>query len=105
MRHTQHLFSYGTLQDEDVQKSLINRKLKGKRDILLGYRISRKKFKGQYPIMEVSNDRLDEVAGKVFRVSYVELYEIDSYETKMYKRVEVVLKSGTKAWAYIENLG
>ncbi len=55
--------------------------------------------------MEVSNDRLDEVAGKVFRVSYVELYEIDSYETKIYKRVEVVLKSGTKAWAYIENLG
>ena len=105
MRLTQHLFSYGTLQDEDVQKSLLNRKLKGKRDILIGYCISQKKFKGKYPIVEVSKNRSDDVKGKVFKVSYVELYEIDAFAANIFNRMEITLKSGTKAWVYTENLG
>jgi len=105
LRLTQHLFSYGTLQDEDIQKYLLTRKLKGKRDILIGYCISQKKFKGKYPIIEVSKNRLDGVKGKVFKVSYVELYEIDTFAANIFNRMEITLKSGTKAWVYTENLG
>ena len=104
MRHTQHLFSYGTLQDVEVQKGLLNRKLNGKRNALLGYRLSDKKLMGKYPVIERSADESDCVNGTVFRVSYLELHTIDQYETYMYKRIRVTLKSGIKAWAYVENL-
>lgn len=105
MRATQNLFSYGTLKDKETQKSVLGRTLKGKSDLLLGYRISDKKVNGKYPLIEPSPIRTDKVRGKLFQVSNFELYELDSYETYAYKRIEVELDSGTKAWAYVENFG
>ena len=104
MRHTHYLFSYGTLQNVEIQKSLLNRKLSGKRNALLGYRLSDKKLMGKYPVIEPSNNGSDLVNGTVFRVSYLELHKIDQYETYIYKRIWVTLRSGIKAWAYVENL-
>lgn len=105
MKVTQYLFSYGTLQNEDVQRTVLGRALKGKNGILLGYRISEKKVHGKYPLIEPSAIKTDRVKGKLFRVSNFELHELDQYETYAYMRIEVELKSGTKAWAYVENLG
>lgn len=105
MRYTQNLFAYGTLQQEGVQKSVLNRTLKGKKDVLKGYRISEKKIHGKYPLIEVAPMPPNEVEGMIFQVSNFELHEIDHYETKMYKRVQVTLKSGTEAWTYVENFG
>lgn len=105
MRLTQYLFSYGTLKDKETQKSLLGRILKGKSDYLMGYRISEKKVNGKYPLIEPSPIKTDKVRGRLFQVSNYELYELDHYETYAYKRIEVELKSGTKAWAYVENLG
>jgi len=105
LRFTQYLFSYGTLQNIDVQRAILGRTLKGKIGILAGYRISNKKLHGKYPVIEPSPLETDNVKGKLFKVSHFELHELDHYETYAYKRIEVKLKSGTKAWAYVENLG
>ncbi|MEO0570736.1 MAG: gamma-glutamylcyclotransferase family protein [Bacteroidota bacterium] len=105
MKATQYLFSYGTLQNEDIQRMVLGRTLKGKSGILLGYRISQKKVHGKYPLIEPSPIKTDNVRGKLFRVSNFELHELDHYETYAYMRIEVELKSGTKAWVYVENLG
>jgi gamma-glutamylcyclotransferase (GGCT)/AIG2-like uncharacterized protein YtfP len=105
LRYTQNLFSYGTLQDGEVQKTLLGRLLKGKPTVLLGYRMSEKKVHGKYPLIEISPIRADEVSGMLYKVSNFELHEIDQYESAAYKRVQLEVKSGTKAWAYVENLG
>ena len=105
MRATQYLFSYGTLQDKDVQENLLGRELKGTDDVLPGYRISEKKVHGKHPLIEPCPFRSNEVPGLLFKVSNYELHQIDHYETGAYERITVQLKSGTKAWAYVENLG
>ncbi|MEM1257807.1 MAG: gamma-glutamylcyclotransferase family protein [Bacteroidota bacterium] len=104
MRATQYLFSYGSLQSKDIQKTVLGRTLKGKSGILVGYRISEKKVQGKYPLIEPSPINTDKVKGTIFKVSNFELHELDRYDTYAYMRIEVRLKSGTKAWAYIENL-
>ena len=103
MKRTQYLFSYGSLQQEGVQKEILHRRLLGNKDMAQGYSISTKKFMGQYPMAVPSGHSSDEIAGISFNVSFVELYWIDQYETAAYKRVPIVLKSGKRAWIYIEN--
>ncbi len=105
MKHTQNLFSYGSLQQEEVQKTILGRTLKGKSALLKGYRISEKKIYGKYPLIERSPQPTDSVEGTVFKVSNFELYEIDHYESEAYQRVRVKLGSGINAWVYVENLG
>lgn len=104
MRYTQYLFAYGTLQDVEIQKAVLKRKLKGKGTVLKHYFISEKKIVGKYPVIEKSSNGTDYVAGTLYKVSYLELYQIDQYETYAYKRIRVKLKSGIKAWAYVENM-
>ena len=68
-----------------------------------GYSVSSKKVMGQYPVAVPTGYPSDKIIGVSFSVSFVELYWIDQYETAVYKRVPVVLKSGKRAWIYIEN--
>lgn len=106
------LFSYGTLQQENVQLSSFGRLLKGEDDTMQGYRQSMleildpdvvarsgKKF---HPVVEASPDPADSVAGKVFEITEAELAAADRYEVADYKRVNVQLGSGKAAWAYIK---
>lgn len=104
MRVTQYFFSYGSLQLEDVQHEVLERTLEGKPDVLSGYRISEQMVSIKYKMIEPSSNYLDEVSGVLFKVSNYELHKIDEYETCAYKRVQVQLKSGVKAWTYIKNL-
>jgi gamma-glutamylcyclotransferase (GGCT)/AIG2-like uncharacterized protein YtfP len=93
------LFSYGTLQQDEVQLSSFGRLLEGQQDAMVGYRQSLvERF---HPIVEASDNPGDEVKGKVFRITDAELKAADDYEVSDYKRVEVLLRSGNSAWVYV----
>ena len=109
---TANLFSYGTLQSEAVQLATFNRRLKGKADCLLGYRVT---------LIPISDHELltsngathhrniqftgiasDVVEGTVFLVAKTELEQTDAYERIAdYERVLVQLESRTNAWVYL----
>ena len=107
------LFSYGTLQQENVQLSSFGRRLEGTPDAMPGYRNSlieitdpeviRASGKRFHPIVEPSGNAADEVAGTVFRITATELAAADAYEVSDYKRILVRLKSGAEAWVYVKN--
>ncbi|WFC41938.1 gamma-glutamylcyclotransferase family protein [Pseudoxanthomonas sp. SE1] len=106
------LFSYGTLQLENVQRSSFGRRLDGQPDAMPGYTrtmveitdpavlaASGERF---HPIVSPSGDPTDEVAGTVFRISAEELAAADRYEVEDYQRVQVRLTSGREAWVYVK---
>ncbi|NNK10241.1 MAG: DUF4286 family protein [Flavobacteriaceae bacterium] len=98
---TTYLFSYGTLLDEEIQKMVFSRVLKGDKDHLRAHSVSGEKVGGLYPTIQQSEDADDRVDGSVFVISQEELHLVDSYEGEAYKRKEVILESGTKAWVYL----
>jgi len=105
------LFSYGTLQQENVQLSSFGRRLEGTPDAMPGWRqgeieitdpeVIRASGKRFHPIVEPSGDAADAVAGTVFRITEAELAAADAYEVSDYKRVLVRLRSGQEAWVYV----
>ncbi|MGK9231987.1 gamma-glutamylcyclotransferase [Inquilinus limosus] len=105
------LFSYGTLQQENVQLASFGRGLDGAPDAIPGWRrgeieitdpeVVRTSGKRFHPIVEPSSDAADEVAGTVFRITEAELAAADAYEVADYKRILVRLKSGLEAWVYV----
>lgn len=103
MTKTQYLFSYGTLHEDRVQQAVFGRKLNGRRDILIGFKLSEEKLLGKYPVIYQTGNTDNSVVGQVFNVSNLDLHKADAYETKAYKRVVVNLHSGIDAWVYVEN--
>ena len=107
------LFSYGTLQQENVQMSTFGRILEGKPDAILGYRkeileikdpsVIEKSGKKYHPVVFASNDPTEKIAGMVLLVSREELAQADEYEVSDYKRVSAKLASGVEAWVYISS--
>jgi gamma-glutamylcyclotransferase (GGCT)/AIG2-like uncharacterized protein YtfP len=105
------LFSYGTLQQANVQQETFGRLLTGRADKIIGYRLSHveitdpdvlaKSGKAVHPLALPSDVRTDKVAGMVFDVTEEELAQADAYEVDDYKRVEVDLESGGRAWLYV----
>ena len=108
---TIRLFSYGTLQLERVQLETFGRRLTGAADALPGYGRTMVRITDpaviaasgadHHPIVAASGDPEDSVEGMVFEITADELAAADTYEVSDYKRVEVVLKSGLRAWVYI----
>ena len=106
------LFSYGTLQQENVQLSLFGRRLSGQQDELVGFEQSLVHIddpnvvaasgKTHHPIVRVSGMPTSRVPGTVFELSDVELANADSYESPAYKRVTTKLASGKQAWVYAD---
>lgn len=106
------LFSYGTLQLDDVQRATFGRLLKGLPDALPGYRqtmvritdpdVVRTSGADHHPIVAASPTPADEVAGAVFEITAEELAAADTYEVSDYKRIAVRLKSGRNAWVYVK---
>lgn len=105
------LFSYGTLQQSDVQLVTFGRLLEGRPDALPGYvtsmveirdpEVVRTSGKTHHPIVRRTGNASDEVAGHVFRITVAELAAADAYEVDDYKRVAVLLKSGVEAFVYV----
>jgi gamma-glutamylcyclotransferase (GGCT)/AIG2-like uncharacterized protein YtfP len=106
------LFSYGTLQQEGVQRSAFGRLLKGSADALVGYAQSMVKIedadvvaksgKTHHPIVAHTGAGEDHVAGTVFEITDAELAAADAYEVDAYKRVLAPLASGRSAWVYVD---
>lgn len=106
------LFSYGTLQLEQVQRETFGRRLDGTADALLGFKQTWieitdpevLKISGErlHPIVVASSDRTDTVSGVAFWITSEELAAADLYEVSDYQRVEADLASGGKAWVYIK---
>jgi hypothetical protein len=108
----EHLFSYGTLQQDDVQLATFGRKLAGRQDRLPGYRLSliaigdpavvATSGKSHHPMVSRSSNPADGVDGAVLLVTPEELAQADHYEVADYRRDRVVLSSGQAAWAYVD---
>jgi gamma-glutamylcyclotransferase (GGCT)/AIG2-like uncharacterized protein YtfP len=109
---TVRLFSYGTLQQENVQQALFGRSLTGMPDALPGYAsrmleivdpdvlaTSGERF---HPVVVETGDPADQVPGTVFAITPDELDAADRYEVSDYSRVSVTLASGTEAWVYVK---
>jgi hypothetical protein len=107
------LFSYGTLQQDDVQLSTFGRLLQGERDELPGFEPSLVKIEdpqlaaasGRTHHANVTfNGRPDSrVSGTVFEVTDPELAAADRYEeVAAYKRISAMLASGKHAWLYVD---
>ena|SRR5690349_3662147 len=95
------LFSYGTLQHQEVQLSTFGRTLAGERDALLEY--SQTTF-GPHLNVQFTGQVSDSVEGTRFEVTRAELEKADIYEaTADYNRIEVQLKSGRPAWVYLNS--
>jgi gamma-glutamylcyclotransferase (GGCT)/AIG2-like uncharacterized protein YtfP len=109
---TQLLFSYGTLQQRDVQLATFGRELHGTAEQLVGFRQSMVKIedpevvktsgKTHHPIVKQTGVAEDRVAGTVFEVTDEELANADKYEVSDYKRVSATLPSGRTAWVYVD---
>ena len=95
------MFSYGTLMDDEIRTRILGKNINVKPDILEGYTITVHPVLISYPVVKPNKD--DFVNGVVFDVTENDIKDLDMYETKYYKREEVVLKSGVKSMVYIEN--
>lgn len=107
----QYLFSYGTLQIENVQLETYGRVLKGSEDRLEGYKLGSLKIvdkkvleksnKQFHPIAIPTSNTEDYLEGVIYEISMEELLQTDLYEVSDYKRVLETFKSGNKAWVYV----
>lgn len=105
------LFSYGTLQQEDVQLATFGRRLEGRADALPGYvtelyeitdaGVIATSGKTHHLMVRPTGDPADEITGVVLRLTPAELAAADTYEVSAYRRIAARLKSGREAFAYV----
>ena len=104
------LFSYGTLQQHNVQLATFGRLLAGTTDTLPGYIVGELEItdpaviavsgKAIHPILRFTGKPTDVVQGTVFNITAAELFQADSYEVADYQRQAATLSSGITAWIY-----
>jgi gamma-glutamylcyclotransferase (GGCT)/AIG2-like uncharacterized protein YtfP len=104
------LFSYGTLQQKEVQIVTFGRELGGTHDVLPGFALSTVLIQNpdvvalsgieEHLIVRPGN-LSDEVSGMVFEITAEELAQADTYETQDYERIELLLASGRRAYVYV----
>lgn len=92
----ENLFSYGTLQQESVQKDTFGRLLEAHPDELAGFKLSMIKIEDekviassgltQHPIISQTNNATDIVKGVLLKITAAELKQADDYEVDDYKR-------------------
>ncbi|GGG05224.1 UDP-N-acetylmuramate--alanine ligase [Dokdonia pacifica] len=108
-----YLFSYGTLQKEQVQLETFGRLLHGTEDALVGFRLEKVLIKDPnvvalsnepyHPIAIPTGTKKDLIHGLCFKISVQELEHADTYEVADYKRIKTTLHSGKEAWVYIKS--
>ena len=105
------LFSYGTLQQREVQLANYKRELAGQPDMLVGYRLEPVEIdnpdvvsvsgKAVHTIARFTADPADRIPGTVYLLTAEELDASDTYEIDAYTRAEVALESGRRAFVYV----
>lgn len=107
----QLLFSYGTLQLEQVQRALFGRTLAGSADTLAGWRAAELAFRDPDAVATsgvethlalVADEAAPPIAGMLYTLTTAELAAADAYETDAYRRIEVTFASGRRGWVYID---
>jgi gamma-glutamylcyclotransferase (GGCT)/AIG2-like uncharacterized protein YtfP len=106
------LFSYGTLQLEEVQRSTFGRRLEGHKDELPGFEQASVAIEDPAIVAAtgkshhanvVPGKRESRVSGTVFEVTDAELAAADQYERSAdYVRVLLKLATGKQAWVYVD---
>jgi hypothetical protein len=109
------LFSYGTLQQANVQLATFGRLLEGHADELVGYELSLLEIldpdviatsgKTHHPVIQATGNPEHRVSGTVFQITDQELMDADRYEVSDYQRVAAPLASGGTAWVYVDARG
>lgn len=112
MDETVALFSYGTLQDPNVQLATYGRLVEGKADSLPGYvlidlviddpQVVSLSGKNVHTIARRTDGAEDRIYGTLLFLTSPELMSSDDYEVEAYARTEVTLESGRKAFVYVE---
>lgn len=105
------LFSYGTLQQPEVQLANYGRLIDGDADALLGYELAPLLIedpqvvavsgKAIHMIATRCADPTARIMGTVLFLTEAELEATDAYEDKPYTRVETRLESGRTAFVYV----
>src|SRR4051794_39462511 len=105
------LFSYGTLQQEEVQRATYGRLLAGPPDVLTGYRLQPLTItnpevvalsgEAVHMIASRTGDPAETISGVIYAITPAELAATDNYEGDAYARVEVRLASGATAFVYV----
>ena len=105
------LFSYGTLQQPEVQRATYGRLLEGRPDVLIGYRLAPLTITDPdvvalsgAPVHMIAcrtGDPADRIKGVVYTITSAELAATDDYEGDAYARIEARLESGASAFLYI----
>lgn len=94
----EHLFSYGTLQLENVQLETFGRLLKGEKVNLKRYKLTEVKISDKsvieksgkefHPIAVFTGKDTDNIDGVIFEITKEELLQSDRYEVSEYERVK-----------------
>ena len=105
------LFSYGTLQQENVQVATFGRRLDGRPDSLAGFALSPMTITDPnviaasglavHTIARPSGDPEDRISGTVFTLTEAEIESADRYESGPIERIRVRLESGGEAFIYV----
>ena len=105
------LFSYGTLQQPEVQLANYGRLIDGEADALPGYALGPLPIESPeviavsgrsvHMIARPTGDLDDRVPGIVLFLTEAELQASDAYEEDAYKRVRARLESGRIAFVYV----
>lgn len=105
----QLLFTYGTLQLPSVQQAIFGRLIDLEPDALPGFRVEdvlitdpaviAASGKDRHPMLRRAGSG-DAVPGATLTLDDAQLAAADDYEVDDYRRVEVSLASGRRAWVY-----
>lgn len=99
------LFSYGSLQRAEVQRSTFGRELEGVRDELLGWRLVPPAPGQSLHANVIRAADMSRVTGTAFEITDAELRSADEYERRdRYVRVTGRLASGRDTWVYVDEL-
>jgi gamma-glutamylcyclotransferase (GGCT)/AIG2-like uncharacterized protein YtfP len=95
------IFSYGTLQDPQIQQKLLQRTLESTPDSIQGFTLSEVySTDGMYPILIPEAESTTLIQGAVLSITTDELVAFDEYEGQEYQRSLLTLQSGNQAWVY-----
>jgi gamma-glutamylcyclotransferase (GGCT)/AIG2-like uncharacterized protein YtfP len=108
---TQKLFSYGTLRDEKIQRTVFGHTVEGTPDAVVGYRLKQITITDKdaiaisgtdrHTILDPTGNTGDQVEGMVLSLTAHDLSLADNYEDAAYKRASAKLRSGGEAWVYV----
>ena len=95
-----NVFTYGSLLDDSIRKSVLGKSIDGNIDTLRGYIVKDHSVLPYPTIMPLKDGT---VHGKVFDVTNEDLERLDRYETQYYTKINVLLDSGKESLVYIDS--